>query len=46
VAGESRSSIHYDPFHNLLCVVKGAKQVHLWSPERTPSMYPKVDLNI
>lgn len=36
----SRSSTHYDPFHNLLCVVSGCKHVKLWAPSAAPSLYP------
>ncbi|XP_020520100.1 uncharacterized protein LOC18429593 isoform X1 [Amborella trichopoda] len=35
---QSRSSTHYDPHHNLLCVVTGCKQVVLWPPSATPSL--------
>lgn len=37
----TRSSTHYDPRNNLLCVVAGEKAVRLWSPRHTPGMYPK-----
>jgi hypothetical protein len=37
----SRSSLHYDPYQNLLAVVTGAKRVTLFSPEATPAMYPQ-----
>ncbi|XP_043697785.1 uncharacterized protein LOC122648635 isoform X2 [Telopea speciosissima] len=36
---KSRSSTHYDPHHNLLCVVAGCKKVFLWPPSVSPSMY-------
>lgn len=36
----SRSSTHYDPHHNVLCVVAGCKQVSLWPPSATPMLYP------
>ncbi|XP_073005547.1 lysine-specific demethylase JMJ31 [Typha latifolia] len=36
----SRSSTHYDPHHNLLCVVAGCKQVVLWPPSACPFLYP------
>lgn len=39
--GTSRSSIHYDPYHNLLCVVTGHKTVRLWSPKCSAQLYPK-----
>lgn len=37
---QSRSSTHYDPHHNLLCVVAGSKQVVLWPPSASPFLYP------
>jgi len=37
---QSRSSTHYDPHHNLLCVVAGCKQVVLWPPSATEFLYP------
>lgn len=37
----SRSSLHYDPFHNLLCVVSGSKTVRCLSPEATKWVYPQ-----
>ncbi|CAA6653717.1 unnamed protein product [Spirodela intermedia] len=37
---ESRSSIHYDPHHNLLCVIAGRKQVFLWPPSAGCFLYP------
>ncbi|XP_042517851.1 uncharacterized protein LOC122091786 isoform X2 [Macadamia integrifolia] len=36
---KSRSSTHYDPHHNLLCVVAGCKRVVLWPPSVSPLMY-------
>ena len=36
----SRSSLHYDPYHNLLCLVQGEKTVQLMSPELTHLLYP------
>ncbi|XP_019265251.1 PREDICTED: uncharacterized protein LOC109242842 isoform X2 [Nicotiana attenuata] len=36
----SRSSTHYDPHHNLLCIVSGCKEVTLWPPSATPYLYP------
>ncbi|KAG9451839.1 hypothetical protein H6P81_004743 [Aristolochia fimbriata] len=38
--GHARSSTHYDPHHNLLCVVAGHKQVVLWPPSASPLLYP------
>ena len=36
----SKSSIHYDAFHNLLVVVAGEKRVLLWPPAETASLHP------
>ncbi|KAL0054747.1 hypothetical protein WJX82_001838 [Trebouxia sp. C0006] len=36
----SRSSLHYDPYHNLLCMVQGKKTVKLMSPDATDQLYP------
>lgn len=36
----ARSSTHYDPHHNVLCVVSGCKQVFLWPPSASPYLYP------
>ncbi|KAK7277608.1 hypothetical protein RJT34_22623 [Clitoria ternatea] len=36
----ARSSTHYDPHHNLLCVVSGRKLVVLWPPAASPTLYP------
>lgn len=38
--GHLRSSTHYDPHHNLLCVVSGRKKVTLWPPSASPFLYP------
>ncbi|XP_048442990.1 uncharacterized protein LOC103941891 isoform X2 [Pyrus x bretschneideri] len=38
---QARSSTHYDPHHNLLCVVSGGKQVVLWPPSASPMLYPR-----
>ncbi|KAJ4828593.1 hypothetical protein Tsubulata_004945 [Turnera subulata] len=37
---EARSSTHYDPHHNLLCIVAGCKKVVLWPPSASPLLYP------
>ncbi|KAL1367413.1 hypothetical protein AAHE18_02G050500 [Arachis hypogaea] len=37
---QARSSTHYDPHNNLLCIVSGRKQVVLWPPSASPSLYP------
>ncbi|XP_073141034.1 lysine-specific demethylase JMJ31 isoform X1 [Henckelia pumila] len=36
----TRSSTHYDPHHNLLCLISGCKQVIMWPPSATPFLYP------
>lgn len=35
-----RSSLHYDPYQNLLCVVCGTKRVTLYPPSAMPLLYP------
>ncbi|TXG63719.1 hypothetical protein EZV62_010713 [Acer yangbiense] len=37
---EAKSSTHYDPHQNLLCIVAGRKQVILWPPSASPMLYP------
>ncbi|XP_031374727.1 uncharacterized protein LOC116189274 isoform X2 [Punica granatum] len=37
---KARSSTHYDPHHNLLCIVAGHKQVVLWPPSASHLLYP------
>jgi hypothetical protein len=37
---QTRSSAHYDPFHNLLCVVRGAKALALAGPAATAALRP------
>ncbi|XP_031287115.1 uncharacterized protein LOC116145821 isoform X2 [Pistacia vera] len=37
---QAKSSTHYDPHHNLLCIVAGCKQVALWPPSACPMLYP------
>lgn len=39
-SSHTRSSTHYDPHHNLLCIVAGRKQVVLWPPSASPLLYP------
>ena len=36
---QARSSAHYDPFHNLLCLVRGAKAVALASPAAAAALH-------
>ncbi|XP_027184353.1 uncharacterized protein LOC113782659 isoform X3 [Coffea eugenioides] len=38
-SAQSRSSTHYDPHHNLLCIVSGS--VVLWPPSACPFLYPR-----
>ncbi|KAL4430898.1 hypothetical protein ABPG75_006154 [Micractinium tetrahymenae] len=37
----TRSSLHYDPYQNLLCVVRGSKSVWLAPPSATPWLSPQ-----
>ncbi|KAF6263732.1 cupin-like domain-containing protein [Scenedesmus sp. NREL 46B-D3] len=37
----SRSSLHYDPYQNLLCVVTGCKRVRIYPPAATLGLYPR-----
>ena len=37
---EVRSSLHYDPYQNLLAVAAGAKGLTLFPPSATPLLYP------
>ena len=37
----SCSSLHYDPYQNLLCVVRGRKRVHLFPPSCGPALSPR-----
>jgi hypothetical protein len=37
----TRSSLHYDPYANLLCLVQGAKTVRLAPPAATPRLRPQ-----
>ncbi|WJZ90079.1 hypothetical protein VitviT2T_009253 [Vitis vinifera] len=39
-SAQARSSTHYDPHHNLLCIIAGCKQVVLWPPSASPLLYP------
>ncbi|KAL8055108.1 hypothetical protein ABFS82_04G034400 [Erythranthe guttata] len=39
-SSRTRSSTHYDPHHNLLCIISGHKQVVLWPPSACSSLYP------
>jgi hypothetical protein len=40
-SSSSRSSLHYDPYENLLCGVAGSKRVRLYSPSAVLGLYPK-----
>ena len=35
------SSLHTDPYHNILCQVVGKKYVRLYSPHETSKLYPR-----
>lgn len=37
----SRSSLHYDPCQNLLCVVAGRKRLRLYPPAAVLGLYPR-----
>ena len=37
----SRSSLHYDPYQNLLCCVRGAKRVVLHAPGQAARLYAR-----
>ncbi|XP_044487034.1 uncharacterized protein LOC123212064 [Mangifera indica] len=37
---QAKSSTHYDPHHNLLCIVTGCKRVALWPPSACSMLYP------
>ncbi|GER24872.1 2-oxoglutarate (2OG) and Fe(II)-dependent oxygenase superfamily protein [Striga asiatica] len=39
-SARTRSSTHYDPHQNLLCIISGCKQVVLWPPSACPFLYP------
>lgn len=40
-SSSSRSSLHYDPYENLLCVITGSKRVRLYCPAAVVGLYPK-----
>lgn len=37
--GGHRVTTHFDPYHNLLCLVAGVKRVTLFAPDQLPNMY-------
>ena len=41
VCRSTRSSLHFDPYQNLLCVVAGSKRVWLAPPSITPHLDPQ-----
>lgn len=42
----TKTPLHTDPYHNVLCQVVGYKYVRLYSPSETPKVYPRgVDEN-
>ena len=39
-SAQARSSAHYNPHHNLLCIIDGCKQVVLFPPFASLLLYP------
>lgn len=37
---ETDSPCHYDPFQNILCQVIGKKEIYLFAPDQSSSLYP------
>ena len=37
--------LHFDPWHGILCQVRGRKRVTLFSPEDTENIYPRKQAN-
>jgi lysine-specific demethylase 8 len=37
----TKTPLHTDPYHNMLCQVVGYKYIRLYAPEETPKLYPE-----
>ena len=37
--GHFRNTLHFDPYDNFLCQLRGAKHLQLWPPEASPYLY-------